>query len=190
MSVDRLRQQLLPAGADNYHVRAMIGTVLAGHVFATRWKYEGGQVCWITQLCVDSKYRRHRVATQLLLRLREGHNDEAYGILSSHPAAILAALRAFGHGLEEVDLKMAKEDAKAIMGSSPVDYVRTATLRGSLFDDNAPDDVVCCADTKFWVDHKEPLEVLEAVKSRGLGWPFGDLPEGHEFLALAKGEES
>jgi hypothetical protein len=28
------------------------------------------------------------------------------------------------------------------------------------------------------------MEILQAFKDRGLRWAFGDLPEGHEFLAL------
>lgn len=36
----------------------------------------------------------------------------------------------------------------------------------------------------FWVDHGEPMGVLQSFKARNLRWAFGDLPEGHEFLAL------
>ncbi|EXJ95907.1 hypothetical protein A1O1_01032 [Capronia coronata CBS 617.96] len=126
-------------------------------------------------------------ATGLLLKLREGKNDRGFGILSSHPAAILAALRAFGRGIEEVDLKMAREHARAIMDCSPVGYVKEAVLRGGLFMTHGEDNVVCCAYTNFWVDHTEPLEVLQAVKARGIDWPFGDLPEGCEFLVMGKG---
>lgn len=118
--------------------------------------------------------------------LRMGSEDGIYGILSSHPAAILAFLRAFGGGLEKSDLDVAKEHAEPIMQSSPVRYVRTATLRGSLFEEDPADAAVCCANTSFWVDHKEPMEVLEAVRVRG--WPFGQLPDGHEFLAMARGQ--
>jgi len=187
MSPDRLRQQVLPANANNFHARATCGGELAGHVFATRWNYEGREICWITQLCIDPKYRRHRLATGLLLKLREGKNDRGFGILSSHPAAILAALRAFGRGIEEVDLKMAREHARAIMDCSPVGYVKEAVLRGGLFKTHGEDNVVCCAYTNFWVDHTEPLEVLQAVKARGIDWPFGDLPEGCEFLVMVEG---
>ena len=124
---------------------------------------------------------------QLLLKLREGKDDRGFGILSSHPAAILAALRAFGRGIEEVDLSMTRSHARAIMDCSPVAYVKEAVLKGRLFEKDADENVVCCADTKFWVDHTEPLEALQAVKERGVSWPFGDLPDGHEFLVLVKG---
>jgi hypothetical protein len=98
----------------------------------------------------------------------------------------MAALRAFGRGIEEVDLSIAKEYATRIMEASPVEYVRTAKLHGSLFDDNMSDGTVSCADTGFFVDHTEPLEAFAAVHAKGISWPFGRLPEGYEFLAFVK----
>ncbi|KAK4947922.1 hypothetical protein LTR10_013430 [Elasticomyces elasticus] len=185
MSANRLSEECLPKGAHHSHARAMVGKQLVGHVFAACWACEGQQVCWITQLCVDPNFRRQGLATRLLLHVRQDE-DAFYGMLSSHPAAILAFLRACGGGLEKSDLTVAAEHAKVVMQSSPVRYVRTATLRGSLFDDNSASGAVCCADTNFWVDHKEPDEVLEAVRERG--WPFGQLPDGHEFLGLIRTE--
>lgn len=112
-----------------------------------------------------------------MLKLREGENDGGFGLLSSHPFAILAALRAFGRGPEEVDLSIAKTHAIQIMDSSPVEYVRTAKLHGALFEEDAKDGTISCADTEFFVDHTEPLEALAAVREKGISWPFGDLPE-------------
>ncbi|KIY03047.1 uncharacterized protein Z520_01513 [Fonsecaea multimorphosa CBS 102226] len=186
MSVDRLRQQCLPDGAENFFVRAMAGSSLVGHVFATFWNFEDRQVCWVTQLCVDQQHRRRRLATRLLLKLREDRPNCTFGILSSHPAAILAALRSFGRGLERANLDCAREHARDVMKSSPVRYVRSAILRGSLFEGHWTQGVVCCADTSFWVDHEEPAEALHVVKARGLVWPFGDLPDGHEYLFLVE----
>lgn len=124
-----------------------------------------------------------------MLKLREGENDRGFGLLSSHPFAILAALRAFGRGPEEVDLSIAKTHAIQIMDSSPVEYVRTAKLHGALFEEDAKDGTISCADTEFFVDHTEPLEALAAVREKGISWPFGDLPEGHEFLVMVKGKD-
>ncbi|KAI1614083.1 hypothetical protein EDD36DRAFT_216116 [Exophiala viscosa] len=182
MSASRLHEECLPKDAESFHARARTGDQLVGHVFAVRWMSEGQQVCWVTQLCMDPKYRGHGLATRLLVLVRQSSVDAFYGILSSNPAAVLASLKAFGAGLEKTNLNVAKEHAKVIMQSSPIGYVKTATLRGSLFDENTTTGAICCADTNFWVDHKEPLEILEAVRQRG--WPFGDLPDGHEFLAL------
>lgn len=187
MSAERLRQQCLPPKVLTTYVRAVVKGKLVGNVFSCRWKYEGRDICWITQLVVDSEFRRCGLATKLLGYLREGESDWGFGILSSHPAAILAVLRAFGRGPEKVDLSMAREHAFGIMSSSPVGYVREATLRGSLFSDNEKEAAVCCAFTSFWVDHAELLETLRLVGERGVIWPLGDLPEGHEFLILVKG---
>jgi ribosomal protein S18 acetylase RimI-like enzyme len=65
MSVDRLREQSLAPGTDSMLVRGMAGTQLAGYAFATRWVYEGRQICWATQLCVDPEYRGQKLATQV-----------------------------------------------------------------------------------------------------------------------------
>lgn len=82
---------------------------------------------------------------------------------------------------------MAKEHGAGIMAASPVKYVRDAKLKGSIF--GIDDGTVCCADTNFWVDHAEPLAILAEVKNK-VTWPFGELPEGCEFLVLVKGADA
>ena len=69
--------------------------VLAGHALARRWTYDGKTVCWVTQLVVHHDYRERGLATCLLNHLRD-EEDDIYGIMSSHPAACLAAAKAFG----------------------------------------------------------------------------------------------
>ncbi|KAF2495638.1 hypothetical protein BU16DRAFT_572867 [Lophium mytilinum] len=188
MSAAKLRAECLPTGARTTYVRAKIGDELIGNVLACRWQYQGRSICWITQLVVSSTYRKRGVATRMLTELQEGEPKRAFGILSSHPAAILATLRAFGRGIEDVDLSMTQEHANAIMKISPVRYVHTATLRGSLFGNNKADGVISSANTNFWVDHQEPVEALEEVRKRGVIWPFGDLLEGHEYLVILEGQ--
>ncbi|KAF1931018.1 uncharacterized protein M421DRAFT_99565 [Didymella exigua CBS 183.55] len=152
MSVERLREQSLAPDTNSVLVRAMTGDKLAGYAF----------ICWVTQLCVSYEYRRQKLATRIMLRLREGEHDRGFGFLSSHPA----------------------EHAAGIMAASPVEYVRNAQLKRSVFGiDNGS---VCCANTDFLVDHAEPLAALAEVKKK-VHWPFGELPEGCEFLVLIKG---
>jgi hypothetical protein len=67
MSSHRLEEQCIPPSARTTYVQARIGDELAGNVFATRWTYEGCNVCWITQLCVISKFRNHGLATKVEL---------------------------------------------------------------------------------------------------------------------------
>lgn len=186
MSAKKLEEQVLPTGADNVYIRMSVNNELIGNVFGTRWVYEGRPMVWITQLCVHSKYRSQGIAKKLLEALRQ--KERGCGILSSHPFAILAVLRVFGRGPEDVDLKTTKRHARAVMSTCPVGYVKEAKLQGALFDDNIKDGTVSCADTQFWVDHKEPLRALESVKEKGFAWPFGELPDGHEFLVLLKGQ--
>lgn len=66
MSPRHLRNELLPSSpARNFYVQVKDGEELAGNDFATRWSCEGRKVCWITQLCVGSKYRHQGVATKV-----------------------------------------------------------------------------------------------------------------------------
>jgi hypothetical protein len=79
-----------------------------------------------------------------------------------------------------------REKAGAVLQSCPVLYISKAKLYGSLFG-TVEDGSVFCADTGFWVDHGEPMAPLRMIREKGIEWPFGDLPEGHEFLVIAQG---
>ena len=68
---------------------------LAGNAFACRWVYDNKSVCWVTQLVVHQDYRERGLAMGLLNQLRH-YDDDVYGLMSSHPAACLAAAKAFG----------------------------------------------------------------------------------------------
>jgi hypothetical protein len=187
MSLKFLKEQVLPTGAENTYVRLLLNGEVAGNAFGTRWMYQDRPILWITQLCVSREYRNQGIAKKLLQSL---HQDEhCVGILSSHPFAILAVLRVFGRGLEDVGLKMTRDQARGVMDSCPVRYVKTAKLNGSLFDADITGPV-SCADTGFWVDHQEPMDALKIIEGKGRVWPLGHLPEGHEFLILVEGETS
>ena len=109
----------------------------------------------------------------MLLKLREGQRDDFVGILSSHPAAILATIRACGRSTVGFSLETAKQHARDVMASCPVDYVQAAKLRGQIFEHDARKGVICCADTAFSVDHQEPMEVLAIVEAEGRSLAFG-----------------
>lgn len=94
LSKTRLRAQYLPDGAPCSYVRVSVDDRLAGNAFACRWSYKDKTVCWITQLVVHSDFRERGLATGLLNQLRQ--DDSIYGLMSSHPAACLAAAKAFG----------------------------------------------------------------------------------------------
>ncbi|KAL9078007.1 MAG: hypothetical protein Q9157_003067 [Trypethelium eluteriae] len=186
MTARRLRAECLPEAADNIYVRVKVNGKLAGHVCATRWMLDGRKACWITQLVVARKLWRRRLATGLLLKLRDAGDHDGLGVLSSHPATILIALQACGRALEGVDSKLIGDNVRAVMACSPVSYVRKAKLHGKLFEDEVEDGSVLCVNTHFYVDHREPLEALQEVRKSGHTWPFGELPEGHEFLVFVK----
>jgi len=65
LSLHRLKEQCIPPSARSTCVQARVNNELAGNVFATQWTYQGRNVCWITQLCVGSKYRHQGLATKV-----------------------------------------------------------------------------------------------------------------------------
>ncbi|KIX03760.1 uncharacterized protein Z518_07313 [Rhinocladiella mackenziei CBS 650.93] len=182
LSKDRLRAQYLPHGAACSYARVRIEDRLTGNVFACRWNYNGKTVCWVTQLVVHRDFRERGIAVSLLIQIRQDE-DEIYGLMSSHPAACLAAAKAFGNGIGTVRLDFIRKHAGAVMNASPIGYAKDADLRGSLFHTRETNGVVSSVYTNFFVDHTEPLEALAWVRD-GLDWPLGELLDGHEFLFL------
>ena len=134
----------------------------------------------------------------LLNQLRHD-DDDIYGLMSSHPAACLAAAKAFGSkrisisvvnptlnivgSVNTVRLDFIKEHAEEIMKASPISYVKDAKLRGSLFNPEVASGLVSSVDTGFLVDHTEPLEALAWARDI-VDWPLGELHDGHEFLLV------
>lgn len=96
LSARRLRGQCLPDPiASSYYARVTVDGDLAGHAFASRWTHDGKSICWVTQLVVDKGYRERGLASGLL-RILCLDTDHMYGIMSSHPAACMAAASSFG----------------------------------------------------------------------------------------------
>lgn len=95
LTARRLKEQHMPSAAVTFYASVTIDGKLVGNAFACRWEFNGKSVCWITQLVVDRDYRERGVASGLLRSLRTGR-EEIYGIVSSNPAACLAAARGFG----------------------------------------------------------------------------------------------
>ncbi|KAJ5975261.1 hypothetical protein N7481_008968 [Penicillium waksmanii] len=89
-----------------------------------------------------------------------------YGIMSSHPAACLAAAKAYGRTIEKVDLSFISENASEVLSASLVPYIHDSELRGTIFDPHNASGMVSGVDTNFFVDHTEPLEVLGVVKDQ------------------------
>ncbi|KIW39876.1 uncharacterized protein PV06_08448 [Exophiala oligosperma] len=182
MSPQRLRAQCLPDGVDCLYVKATVDGEVAGNVFACRWKVQEKVVCWVTQLVVHTKFRGRSLAVSLVNFLRQP-DDNIYGIMSSHPLACLAAAKAFRSGINSLSSEFIRDHASNVMKLSPVDYIQTARLRGSLFDERDSTGAVSSVFTNFFVDHAEPLRALDLVR-KNLHWPLGELLEGHEFLLM------
>jgi len=145
----------------------------------------------------------------MLGRLKQDYHT-AFGLASSHPAACLAlckSARAFisyfsivtvtklssrstrvGISIQRIDLAFMKSNAIKVLGPTPVEYLKSPCLRGTLFEEQPIDPTaISSIFTKFYVDHHEPLEVLKKYEST---WPLGALLDGHEFFVLVKLEAS
>ena len=94
-------------------------------------------------------------------------------------------INSLGVKIENTDLSFCRDNAKAIIEASPVDYVRGMQLRGSLFENRviAKPGAISTVYTAFFVDHNEPLAALKNSKDSGK-WSLGELLEGHEFLII------
>ncbi|KAJ9129953.1 Tartrate dehydrogenase [Pleurostoma richardsiae] len=182
LTARRLRKQYLPDGAASFYTRVIVDGNLAGNAFVCRWRCNDKVVCWVTQLVVDKDYRERGFASGLLRSLR-AEEDDIYGIMSSHPAACLAATGSFATTIEKVSLDFIKQHAEAVMKTSPITYINQATLCGSLFEPSDSSGLVSGVNTGFFVDHEEPLEALSVVRETWR-WPLGDLPDGHEYLLV------
>ena len=93
--------QYLPDERSTY-TSVVVDGKLAGQAFASRWDHDGKVVCWITQLVVHRDYRQRGLARGLMYQLRED-GDEIFGIMSSHPAACIAAADAYSSTLPPTD---------------------------------------------------------------------------------------
>ncbi|KAL5894805.1 hypothetical protein ACKVWC_000024 [Pyricularia oryzae] len=167
LSARKLKEDFLPENADVVYHNVTVDGILAGHVFACRWKFNNKQVCWVTQLVVSRDHRNMGLASSLLRSLRTDVDD-----LYAH--------------IEKISLRLIKEDGDAIMKASPVAYIKEATLCGSLINADDQSGLVLGVNTSFYVDHTEPLEALKTVRE-DWAWPFGDLPDGHEYLLILEG---
>ncbi|KAL2039895.1 hypothetical protein N7G274_007298 [Stereocaulon virgatum] len=182
ISKRRLRAEYLPDGSTCSYVRVTVNGSLAGNAFACRWVCNKRTICWVTQLVVHQDYRERGLAMGLLNQL-QNYDDDIYGLMSSHPAACLAAAKAFGNSINTVRLDFIKEHAEEIMRASPIQYVKDAKLCGSVFDPEDANGLVSSVDTGFWIDHTEPSEALAWARDM-VDWPLGELHDGHEFLLI------
>ncbi|KAF8420715.1 hypothetical protein EV426DRAFT_611905 [Tirmania nivea] len=183
-----LKSRYLPAGSRSTYVRVTVDGKLAGHVICSRWSYKNQNICWITQLVVSREFRERKLAYGLLDMLKSDE-DDIYGVASSHAAACITLANVFGNGFKYLDLDYIRDNASGILASSPIEYLRTAKLSGSLFSELDNSGLICGVDTNFFVDHTEPLQALKEVR-RFREWPLGDLIDGCEFLVIVQAKNS
>ena len=97
--------------------------------------------------------------------------------------------RGFPGTTNPIQLDFIREHLGSILRMSPIRYVREAKPRGSLFDAGDASGALSSADSNFYVNHDEPLEVLARVRE-SMDWPLGELLDGHEFVLLFEARKS
>ncbi|CAI7674256.1 unnamed protein product [Penicillium pancosmium] len=156
LNARRLREQYLPSSGDDsgsYYVRVTVDRKVAGLAFACRWFWGNLMDCWITQLVIDKDHREEGLATGLLRALGK-NTDDIYGIMSSHLAACLNAVKAYGSKshrklhialfsyrggtIEKVDLDFISRNATEVLSTSPIPYNLTPLIRAAWFPVSTP----------------------------------------------------
>jgi len=186
MTSSKLRSQCVSCPEKTVLVTCFQHEQLVGHAFASVWDFDGGVVGWITQLVVDKSVRKRYIATQLLQTLKAHplfQNVTVIGLVSSHPAACNALAKYADVGIYSVDLEFIRDNAEKVLAASEISYLKSAKPRGTIFQAGCDTGAVSSVFTEFYVDHEEPLEVLDKFKARG-NWCLGELLDGHEYLAL------
>lgn len=91
-------------------------------------------------------------------------------------------------GIKNVQLEIIRKHGKAVVEACPIEAFGETTPKGSLFEGEVLDGTVSSIDPRFFVDHREPLQVLEKCKARA-EWPLGALLDGYEFFLIVKAKE-
>ncbi|KAF7310584.1 hypothetical protein HMN09_00601200 [Mycena chlorophos] len=184
MSLAKLREQVFPCSSRNF-LAVCTGEegCIIGHAFATLWDFsEGKTICWVTQLVVSALHRQRSIATSLVHMLPRTY---AFGVASSHPAACLAVAKCAHANMRKVDLDFICTTAPLALTTSPIPYLRSAPLRGRLF--QGPSMMISAAFTDFGVDHREPQAARAQWEGKhDMSWPLGELEDRHEYLYIVR----
>ncbi|XTI85055.1 hypothetical protein V2W45_1466022 [Cenococcum geophilum] len=107
---------------------------------------------------------------------RIADNDNIYGLMSSYPAACLAAVKVFRSGINNINLNFIYKYAEAAINVLLISYVKDAKLYGSIFDFKNTSGVVLLVYTSFFIDYIKPLKALI--------WPLRELLNSYKFLLI------
>ncbi|OJA12473.1 hypothetical protein AZE42_13628 [Rhizopogon vesiculosus] len=91
---------------------------------------------------------------------------KAVGLVSSHPAACNALVKYASANLYDIDLAFIGDRAEGILASPSISYLKTAQLKGGVFQADCDDGAASSVFTSFYVDHTESLKALEQYKAK------------------------
>ena len=175
LSPSRLREQSLFDDSCCLALATLADGRVVGHAFATRFRYTNvGWFIWITQLVVDSSYRRRGVATKLCQIAWDVNAVAGCGIVTSHPHAIRALEKATRSHCEpgRADL------ARALLSASGIPYLQGRDIISGPH----PHTDMCTVDTGFFVDHADINQHIIPSQPARLG--LRHLDDGQEFVAF------
>lgn len=92
-------------------------------------------------------------------------------------------------GLHNIPWDFVRDHAAGVLAASPIPYIKNATPKGRLFDQQDATGAVSSVFTGFYVDHEEPLACLASLEQTGQRWPVGKLLDGHEFLFMVEAKK-
>ena len=175
LSKEKLRDWLECEYVTIYY--ATIEEKLVGYAIAfSKREYHYGIVTWVTQLVVHKNYRKHGIAKNILFSIWGFSDHFAWGIVSANPYAIRALEKATRRRAIPVRIKKNCQKLKNI-GKENVPFI----------DENSEFKVetdISAVNTRFFVSHKETLEMIHNVSKKNIPWKLGNIKEGWEWLAF------
>ncbi|KAF1961322.1 hypothetical protein CC80DRAFT_402278, partial [Byssothecium circinans] len=87
-------------------------------------------------------------------------NNKVYGLISSHPAACLAAAKTFRNSISTMRLNFIRKYVVAVIKASLVSYIKDANLRGSLFNTREIHSIILLVYTNFFINYTKLLKAL------------------------------
>ncbi len=152
---------------------AFAGKKLVGQAFYVLLNHHRDYTSWVIQLVVSTEHRNMKIATRLLRAVWGFSNDSAWGLATSNPRTIKT--------LEASTLRrpsfLNMQENRTIIEElgAEIDFINGREI--IINDDNA------YVNTDFYVDHAQIPLLIEEFNKTG-SWQFGELNEGHEWVAF------
>lgn len=147
-------------------VIAKLHNEIVGYCFYSKFiDIQIGKNCWITQLVVVDKNKRHQGIAKNVIHKAFDIDCNVCGLVSSHPYAIRSLEKATGYLCEPNIIELIIPN---LLNNNPIPYIQNKIVTKTIIN------------TEFFVDHTNILNIIEDDDK----WILGNLPEGYEFFAF------